>query len=147
MKYLAASAAIAALVAGVSATQSVPRDAGPSGYLTSPAGDTTISTTDTGNGGIWVEYIPVNINYGYTYAATYGIAASLVSVDGKSTYLLSNGEAVNPKTGKINAFLKTPKGACGDYRLVIDETQYYKGQILDFRSQAPLLHINCAVTP
>ncbi|KAL7007666.1 hypothetical protein EMMF5_002742 [Cystobasidiomycetes sp. EMM_F5] len=147
MKFITATAAAVAFVASVSAAPSVPRDAGPSGYLTSPSGGTTITTTDTGNGGIWVEYIPVNINYGNTYAATYGIAASLVSPDGKSTYLLSNGEAVNPSTGKIQAFLKTPKGACGDFNLVIDETQYYKGQILDFRSQAPLLHINCAVTP
>ncbi|KAL7009817.1 hypothetical protein EMMF5_000725 [Cystobasidiomycetes sp. EMM_F5] len=147
MKFLAVSAATVALVAAVSAAPSERRDVGPSGYYNSPAGGTTIQTTDTGNGGIWVDYTPVNINYGNTYALTYGISAKLVSTDGKKTFLLTNGEAVNPKTNKINAFLKTPVGACGDYRLVTNETQYYKGAVLNFQSQAPLLHINCAVTP
>lgn len=116
-----------------------------------------------------MEYIGVNQNYGNTYALTYSVAAFLVSPNGQEQYFVSinpicsnvaelvrrpyccfqltNGEAVNPKTGKINAFLKTPRGACGDFDFVIVETQYYRGQVIDFKSQAPRLHINCAVTP
>ncbi|KAL7009330.1 hypothetical protein EMMF5_000960 [Cystobasidiomycetes sp. EMM_F5] len=150
MKFTTASAfaILSAFATGSFAAPAQPSErAGPSGHLSSPAGGTTIQTTDTGNGGIWMEYIGVNQNYGNTYALTYSVAAFLVSPNGQEQYFLTNGEAVNPKTGKINAFLKTPRGACGDFDFVIVETQYYRGQVIDFKSQAPRLHINCAVTP
>ena len=56
---------------------------------------------------------------------------------------LSNAEARNPQSGKINAFLGLPKGVCGDVQLVIDETQYYYGDVITFRSAAPTLSIDC----
>ena len=93
MKLTVASAvaAVAALSASTLAApaQATRRDVGPSGTLNSPQGGTLITGTQLGQGGIWVDYTPVNINYGDTYAYTYGIAASLESLDGKTTYLVS----------------------------------------------------------
>ncbi|KAL7006152.1 hypothetical protein EMMF5_004273 [Cystobasidiomycetes sp. EMM_F5] len=143
------SAIIASVISAfaVSSIAALPtaRDVGPSGVLNSPAGGTRIESSKIGNGGIWIDYSTVDEICGsscdQTLALTLSISARLVQ--GDQTIILSNGEARNPKTGKINAFLKVPEGACGDFRLVVDEQQYYYGNVITFQSAAPAITIDC----
>ncbi|EGG10971.1 uncharacterized protein MELLADRAFT_123598 [Melampsora larici-populina 98AG31] len=115
---------------------------GPHGTLVRPEGGKLIKSV--GNMGVlYVDYTKCDDDE-EDGATTISIDVFLRPTEDNDGYSITLARGITSPSDEPNivALFSSPL-ACGSYRLVIRENQFYKGELFSFQSAAPLVHIRC----
>jgi len=124
-----------------------PKPTGPSGVLNFPWGNAAFNNNN-GIGTICVNYTTVTWSQG---AQTVAIDLALQGLPADKTapyFQLATGyigAAYDSATnGTITGAFTPPAAACGWFELIVNEQQYYQGNLINFRSAAPSIYVDCS---
>ncbi|KAH9810612.1 secreted protein [Melampsora americana] len=122
-----------------SSISSHPIPAGPHGTLNLPEGGKLIKSVGQ-MGVLYVDYSKCDEDE----ATTISIDIILRPTEENDGYSITLARGVTSPSDEPNIVaLFSSHLACGSYRLVIRENQFYKGEFFSFQSAAPLIHFHC----
>lgn len=118
------------------------RPPGPHGTLVRPQGGKLVTSVGK-MGALYVDYTKCD-DEDEDGATTISIDVVLRPAEENEGYSITLARGLTSPSDEPNIVaLFSSKLACGSYRLVIRENQFYRGELFSFQAAAPLVHFRC----